>query len=179
MPCFSIYFSTRHPKMLHNLLKNPCMSEVKSNIKLNISIYLLRTLHLKNQRLASNWSISWSFRLTHWISMSSCWLNGLQNQEACGLKERLIACYQWRNDWCRMSPHELYFGHTNLRAPIKLLRHCAFSFLGTPSSAEPSFEKRCSNARSNQPSLTASVTSCSRCFSHETIRIWQHNSIMP
>jgi hypothetical protein len=39
------------------------------------------------------------------------------------------------------------------RTANKTFSHCAFSFLGTPSSVEPSFEKRCSNAPTSCLSL--------------------------
>jgi len=58
-------------------------------MKLNNSVYLLCTLHVKNQQLTSNWLISLSYYLTPGPCMASCaWLD-----------YRIRKLLDWSSDW--------------------------------------------------------------------------------
>jgi hypothetical protein len=72
------------------------------------TVQSLRTLHVNNQQLTSNWSITWSFRLTHRLFMANCadWLDYRIRKLLDCSGDWLSACCQWRNDQCRMSPRE-------------------------------------------------------------------------
>jgi hypothetical protein len=84
------------------LTDEPLPVDSTSNIPLNSSmcLYLMyRTCRLPNQRLTSKWSITWSFRQAHRLSMASCveWLDC--SQEASGLKLRLTVCVLLVTEW--------------------------------------------------------------------------------
>jgi len=97
--CFSNYFILRDPKTATEHTEKPLPVHSRSNIKLNTSIfYLLCTLHVKNQRLSSNCSTTWSFRLTQWLCPWRAVLTA-QNREYFGLKQRLIVCVLSVTEW--------------------------------------------------------------------------------
>ena len=92
-------------------------------------MYISRKNSTANLRLIVNLIVSSD---TSTVNGEICWMTWLQNQEASGLKQRLIAWYQWRIDQCQTSPQEFWFVHTKLGQPIKLSGHYALSTLGTP-----------------------------------------------
>ena len=56
---------------LQNLLRSSYLSTISRIYKqIPAFVYLLCTLHVKNQQLTSNWSIIWSFRFTHRLFMA-------------------------------------------------------------------------------------------------------------
>jgi len=69
-PCFLIYFSSQNPKKAAELAEELLHVRNKSHIQLSTSICIsLCALHAKNQRLTSNWSVTWSFHLTYQLCL--------------------------------------------------------------------------------------------------------------
>ena len=94
------------PQKLQNALRNTHQSTiyVKYKIKCHHIVYPFCTLRAKNRRLTSNWSLTWSFRLS--MTCNADWLDCRIRKLLDRSSDWLSAWYQWRNDQCRMSPHE-------------------------------------------------------------------------
>ena len=71
MPHFSNYFNSQNPKKATKHTNQPLCVHHKSNTKLNTNICLsfMYITHKKNQWLTSNWLVTWSSCLTHWLSL--------------------------------------------------------------------------------------------------------------
>jgi hypothetical protein len=92
-------------------------------MKLNTSIfisfmYITRTKSTVNLKIIDNMIVSPD---TSTVCGQLCWLTGLQSQEASGMKQRLSACCQWRNYWCRMSPERILIRTYRFRTASKTL----------------------------------------------------------
>jgi hypothetical protein len=97
LPCFSIYFSSRNPKNVQKLLRNPYLSTIiQIENEIPAFSYLLCALHVKNQRMTSNKCITWSFRLTLTMSMASSadWLDYLRAVNDGMISTNFISCTQ-------------------------------------------------------------------------------------
>lgn len=89
---------TEEPMPVHN----------QSNIKVCLSfMYITSKKSTAKLKLALQpGRFAWNIDSVHG---ELCWVTWLQNQEASGLKQRLISSYQWWNDWCRTSSHGVSF----------------------------------------------------------------------
>jgi len=66
----------------------------------NTELYIRLHYMFKNQRLTSNWPKTCGILPdTSTVYGELCWLTWLQNQEASGLKERLIVCVLPVTEW--------------------------------------------------------------------------------
>jgi hypothetical protein len=124
-PRFSIYFSSRNTKPCRTYSGTPACPQY---VKYKIKYQQLFVFYVQYQLLTSNRSLTWSFRLTHGLSIARCadWLD-------CRIRKLL--------DWAAidcvravcggMWSHEFWFVHTNVGPPITLFRHYAHPSLGT------------------------------------------------
>ena len=99
-PCFSVYFSLWNATKSTELTGEPQPVHNKSNIKLYTSI-CSSFMCVVCKQLMGNLKLTDMLIVlpdTSTLYGELCWLTGIQNQEASGQKQRLIACCQWRND---------------------------------------------------------------------------------
>jgi len=90
-PRLSIYFSSGDTKNVAQFTEEPPPVHNTSNIQLNTApVYLSCTLHVQYRRLTSNWSLNWSFRLPHGLSIASC-----VDRLDCRIRKLL----DWSSDW--------------------------------------------------------------------------------
>jgi len=152
-PCFWIYFSSRNPKNATELTEEPLPVHSMSNINLNTNMCLYFMYITCNQRLTAKWLITWSFLLTHQLSMASC-----ADRLDCRIRKLLdwssdwlSACCQWRNDHCRMSRHESFNSYKQIQDRQRTLPPLLI------------FVSRNSWQQFAEPSLTVEVY-CTLCF---------------
>ena len=108
--CFSICFSSRNPKKATELTEEPPPAHSKWDIRLNTSIclsfmYVTCKTSTDSLELIDNLIVSPD---TSTLSMANCadWLEYRIKKLLDWNSDGLSACCQWRNDQCRMSPHE-------------------------------------------------------------------------
>ena len=100
-PCFSIYFSSQCLKKATELTEEPLPAHSRSNIKLNTSIYLY-FMYITCKKSTANFKLIDNPIIlpdTSNVYGELCWLTWLQNQEACGMKQRLIVCMLSVMEW--------------------------------------------------------------------------------
>jgi len=100
-PCFSISFSPRNTKKKGtHLTKETLPVHNKSNIKLNTRIGLsFMYITRKNQRLTSNLSKTWPFRLTHRLCQWRAALTDLTTESGSFWIEAAIVCVISATEW--------------------------------------------------------------------------------